>query len=115
MAARNNLQIRIDAGSTWAFPVIWKDAAGVPVDLTGYQARFQARRKIGAETALALDDTAGITITAADGRLDLQASAVQTSGLSGNYLYALEVESPVGIITTLLRGTLVVDPDLVDP
>jgi len=113
MSASNVVQISLDAGSTWTYTVIWKDAAGVPKSLSGYLARFQARKKAGAETALSLDESDGITISASDGRLDLQASAAQTAALSGNYLYALEVESPVGIITTLIRGVLVARPDLV--
>lgn len=107
--------IAIDAGDTWTSTIIWKDSSGAARPLTGYSARMQLRKAPGStEAAVSLTESDGITITEADGRLDILISAARTSALTGgNYVYAVEVESPVGIVTTLVKGTATVNPEVI--
>lgn len=103
--------ITIDAGATWNLTVIYKDSAGVPVDLTAYLARMQVRKRSRAPGAplVSLTESSGIAIDPLNGRLDLSIDAPTTRLLpEGEWAYDIEIEAPGGIITRLLYGKAVV-------
>jgi hypothetical protein len=80
----------------------------VPVNLTGYTARLQARVDVDeTDTILSLTTGAGITLGGAAGTISLDQSAAQTAVLpNGEYVYDLELQSSGGVVTRLLQGEL---------
>ena len=110
-------------GTTWRASLVWRDPLNNPRDLTGYTARMQIRSTIDAITALAdlTTENGGITITAAEGQIDLLLTDAETAALdfapssplmAGQGIYDLELESPTGEVTRLLQGNVVLDPEV---
>lgn len=88
----------------------------VPVDLTGYTARLQIRETAGAADppwANLTTENGGITITAAEGKIDLYISAVDTAVMPAKKgVYDLEMVAPGGDVTRLLAGTATISPEV---
>ena len=100
----------IDQGSNWDLNVVYKDANGNPINLTGYTAAMQLRQNYNSDTAVLTLSTSngGITITGAQGKLVLSATAIQTGALdAGFYVYDLEITSG-GVVTRLIQGQVTV-------
>lgn len=100
----------IDQGSNWDLNVVYKDSAGVVINLTGYTAAMQLRQNYNSDTAALTLNTSngGIVITGAQGKLVLSATAVQTAALdAGFYVYDLEI-SLGGVVTRLIQGQITV-------
>ena len=106
MAATQNFVVV--ENDTWSFDVVYKDAAGVAINLAGYTARCQVRG--GYDGPLKLSLTATIP-NPADGTMKFAGFAALTQG---DYVYDVEVEqgSPVTFRRTLLRGKLTVQPEV---
>jgi hypothetical protein len=98
----------VDQGSTFNEAVIYKQADGTPVDLTGWAARMQVRRNIAdAATLLSLTDGDGLTITAVDGRIDIEITATQTAAImAGTCFYDLEIYSGA-VVRRLIEGRMI--------
>lgn len=100
----------MDQGSNWNLNVIYKDANGNPINLTGYTAAMQLRQNYNSDTAVLTLSTSngGITITGNLGKLFLSATAAQTGGLdAGFYVYDLEITSG-GVVTRIIQGQITV-------
>lgn len=100
----------IDQGSVWTVTFVYKDDAGVPIDLTGFTAAMQVRQNYdSAEADLTLTTSnGGITITGATGTIVVSATATQTGALDpGYYVYDLELASGANIFR-LVQGQIVV-------
>jgi hypothetical protein len=100
----------MDQGSNWNLNVIYKDSAGVVINLTGYTAAMQLRQNYNSDTAELTLSTSngGIVITGAQGKLVLAATAAQTAALdAGYYVYDLEITSG-GVVTRILQGQITV-------
>lgn len=97
----------IEQGATFNLLMTWR-IDNVPVNLTGYTARLQARIDIDeTDTILSLTTGAGITLGGAAGTISLDQTATQTALLpKGEYVYDLELQSSGGIVTRLLQGEL---------
>ena len=97
----------IEQGATFNLLMTWK-IDNVPVNLTGYTARLQARIDVDeTDTILSLTTGAGITLGGAAGTISLDQTATQTALLpKGEYVYDLELQSSGGIVTRLLQGEL---------
>lgn len=97
----------IEQGATFNLLMTWK-IDNVPVNLTGYTARLQARIDVDeTETILSLTTGAGITLGGAAGTITLDQTATQTAVLpKGEYVYDLELQSSGGVVTRLLQGEL---------
>jgi hypothetical protein len=98
--------LNVDQGATFKRRVIWRNEDSSAVDVTGYTARMQVRT--GPEVSsyvLNLKDDAGITVGTTDGSFLLEATATKMQSVpAGSLWYDLEVISPTGIVTRLLRG-----------
>ena len=104
----------VNQGATLSKSVIWRNSAGVVVDLTGYTARMQLRRKINSETVdkSLTTENGGILITAPlTGVVTIFMSATDTALLSGVYVYDLELVN-AGVVKRLLQGMITVDPEV---
>jgi hypothetical protein len=76
---------------------------GSPADITGYTALSQIRRNV------AESDPVVVTTIAANVQSPLVLLALthdQTRELKGQYLWDLQLTSPAGAITTILRGNV---------
>jgi len=77
-------------GQNWGCTLIRKDSNRDPVDLTGWTAQMQIRRRKGGDVLydLTSDPAAGITITAATGTVAIALTAAQTAAIKvGNLVY----------------------------
>ncbi len=95
----------IEEGSAWERVVTWNNAAGSPVDLTGYTARMMARlERLDTSTVMSLTSPAGgIALGGAAGTITLSQTAVQTALLSFDRAeYDLEV-LPAGAEADAIR------------
>lgn len=106
--------VEIDQGADWFFNVTYEQPAGTPVNITGYTAALQLRSLPESTTAvLSLTTGSGITITGSSGLVAVHATAVQTGAIiAGDYYYDLEITSPQGIVTRLVQGQALVNPQV---
>jgi hypothetical protein len=100
----------VDQGMTYSRRFVWKINSN-PVNLTGYTAQLivgtgsSSTYKRGLTLTSAVDG--GIVLGTSDGSIEVTFSPSQTSSLSaGSNSYALELTSPSGTKTRVLRGTL---------
>ena len=106
--------VEIDQGADWFFNVTYENPAGTPVNITSYTAALQLRSLPESTTAvLSLATGSGITITGASGLVAVHATAAQTGGIiAGDYYYDLEITSPQGIVTRLVQGQAILNPQV---
>lgn len=105
----------IDQGATWQRVVIYNDSNNDPVNITNYNAAMQLRTSpLAATPALTLDNgvNGGIVINGPAGQLSITATATQTGNLQPlKYTYDLEIYAPSGVVTRLMQGTILVNPE----
>lgn len=105
--------ITIEKGATFQLTVVYK-LDDVVVDISGYSARMQVRRYYNSTTAdVDIDDSDYITITGAEGKLEIAIPPSITGALS--YLcgvYDIEIESAGGVVTRLLQGEVTISPEV---
>jgi hypothetical protein len=83
--------------------------AYAPVNLTGYTSQLQVRSTPDTAPVLSLSTSSGITITALEGRIDVHATAAQTTSIvSGGYYYDIEITAPTTVVTRLAQGQVFV-------
>ena len=89
---------------------------GSPLDLTGYTARMQVRGTVGSPDtlfSLTSDLGGGITIIGATGTMTLLVSDSVTAAWTWTYgVYDLEIESPSGETTRLLKGEVEINSEV---
>lgn len=91
-----------------------QDTPASPLDLTGYDVRMQARESITSPMPL-LDLTLGdgIEVDGPAGEITVAIPDDDTAAWAWRYaLYGLEIESPAGDTTSLLRGEIEVTPEV---
>lgn len=104
--------IKWEQGEDWTFTVAWKDASGNLVNLTGYSARMQVRKRFEDGVLIELTDTnARILMGGASGFVQLKLTASETavvlsSDWANPHVYDLELTAPGGKVTKLMKGTL---------
>ena len=118
--AAGSYSFTIEQGATTDFELVYKDSAGDPVDLTGYQARMQLKDSVGgSSTYLTLSsslqsDGTGLNLSGSGGN---NASKPLTSGSIGIFIshttssnlsfssafYDLEIVSGSGNTATVTR------------
>ena len=108
--------VEIDQGADWFFNVTYDQPQGTPVNITDYTAEMQVRSYPN-DTTVVLDlttENGGITITGAEGLVELHATAEQTRAIDeGSYYYDLEITAPItGVITRLVQGQAVVSAEV---
>jgi hypothetical protein len=103
----------IDQGATWTLNITYKDSTGTAINLTGYTAEMQVRRKFDSDTPVLTLSTSngGITIVGATGTLNLVATDEQAAIDAGLYVYDLEL-STGGVRTRLIQGTVTVSGEV---
>lgn len=88
-----------------------------PFDLTGFSASLQVRRTVESSTALiSLNSTNGngieIQPNDVENALRIYMTADQTSSITSDGVYDLEIEDPNGSVSRVLRGTFTLSPQV---
>jgi hypothetical protein len=111
-AAKQNLVI--DQGADWFITFTYKDAAGLPINLTGFSSKMQLRTNHSDSVAvLSLSSGEGMTIDSLLGKISVHATATQTGAIAfGDYFYDLEITSSGGVVTRLIEGRISVSPQV---
>ena len=111
--------LNIDQGAYWSQVIEWQDANSAPINLTGYTARMQIRRKVtSADSLLELTTTNGrITLGGVLGTITLAIAAADTAALPATpsdrrWYYDLELVPAGGNVVRLLQGRVVVSPEV---
>lgn len=102
--------IRCDQGSTFQRIITVTQAVSgdtyEPVDLTGYSARMQIRKKFGGTLLIELTDGDGLTLGGAAGTVTIDMTAAQTAEITRSGVYDLELV--IGsTVTKVLRGQFI--------
>lgn len=121
MAATKNFTI--SAGATFEFTLLYKDSAGVAIDITGWLFQMKAKRTFSQNEvpALSINETDGIAVTGAEGRLDVTISAARTDAIRDAWLATSKIDGyyellgidPGGKAKILLSGKLTVIPGVI--
>lgn len=107
--------ITVEQGATFPLEVVYKDSTGAIVDLSGYTARMQIRKKKSSTTTLSDSTTANgeIVITAVAGKVVVTIPATTTAGFEGRRaFYDLEIEDGSGFVTRLLEGDVCISKEV---
>jgi hypothetical protein len=98
----------IEQGSTFKLALYWKNSANQAVPMVNYTAKMLIRASTGASVVLLelnSSDTEQIQIYENQGAINLTIGYAQTQNLAPSVaVYDLEVTSPEGVRTKLLKG-----------
>jgi len=101
--------ITVEQYATFSLPLLWEDASGNPINLTGYTADLDVKDVQGNLVTTLTTSNGGITLGGSAGTIALSLSATQTSALGpGIYSYDLLLTSGSGIKTRLIEGSFTV-------
>jgi hypothetical protein len=103
---------KMEQGATFSRTFVLTDDVGTPIDITSYIARMQIRSSIAAISTILDASTTGsyMTIDGPNGKVTLTVPATVTSTYTTiDSVYDLEVQSPTGIVTRLLEGSIKLD------
>lgn len=100
-------------GDTWEPGTITASISSVPVNFTGYTAKMEIRNAISNGVALTLEVGSGITLSTV-GVITIVMTAVQTSELTGDYNYDLQITDTSAKKRTYTYGTICVSSDTTD-
>ena len=88
----------------------------LPFDLTGYSARMQVRRTIDSSTPMVSLNSSGggieVQYGGVENALRIFMSDEQTSAITSDGVYDLEIESSGGVVSRVLRGTFLLSPEV---
>lgn len=108
----NDWNMVVKKGKTLEFTYIWGGSS--PIDVTGFDAVFQAR---DADDAIMLEATVGngrITIGSTDGEIGFFVSATDSAALTaGTGRYALEITTASGRVYEPLTGSFTISDEVV--
>jgi hypothetical protein len=107
MAAR--LDLTIEKEATFKKTFRWKQSDGTAYDLTDFTALLHIRLTADSETPeFTLSDGSGITITAVEGKIEIELTDVQTAAITWETaVYDLLLTNTVsGDKTRLIEGTI---------
>lgn len=122
--AAGSYDLFIEQGATFVEVFTWKDSTGIVKPLTGYIARMQVRASYSANSTLVDASTTNgkIVLGGAAGTITITLPATETttytgwptsgSSLQGTGVWDLELESPTGVVTRLLKGKVTLDPEV---
>lgn len=109
--------IHVDQGSTYTITVNYVDSLGVPINLTGYEARMQVRLSTQEVATLAsfTSPAGGLVVTAGAGTIVLTIPSDSTAGYTfTNAVYDLEIfdASVPPVVIRMVQGRFVVNPEV---
>lgn len=108
--------ITIEQGATFQLSLIWKASTGTPINLTGYTARMQVRRKYNSDLPLLsfTTENGAITLGGVAGTINVSGLATLTDDLPAPApgVYDLEMIGPTGLVTRLVQGGVYISPEV---
>lgn len=110
-----NYNFELEQGATLIKPIVWKDSAGVAVNLNGYTARMQVRQSASSDVVLLELSTSngGISLVAGTGTINLIFSAAVTAAIDWSRgKYDLELTSLDGTVTRLIEGQIDISKEI---
>lgn len=115
-----NYQLTIDQGTNFTLTLTWQNPNGTPVDLTGYTAKVHVVDNLNNRTSLLeFNSVSGgspgttLTLGGTAGTVTMGLTAAASAALTfTDGQYAVLVDSPGGVITRLLQGTVHVNSGL---
>ena len=111
--AAGHYDLKIDANTDWSITLWALNEDKTPKNLTDYTANLQIRATHEAPVIKELTETAGITITGAEGKILIELTDVETMALEIiNGVYDLLMTSPTPDYdqTRLIEGDVIVSP-----
>jgi hypothetical protein len=113
MTARK-YDIAIDQGATFELAMVYKDAAGVVVNLTGYTVAMQIRASVGGKMFASATTANGRITVNASGNIAIAIPAAETANINVEQaVYDLFLHAPGGDpVKKLLYGDAVVNPSV---
>lgn len=117
-----DVNYNIVQGDSWITSVQYLQSSGSAVDLTNASAFFEVRDQPGGRIisatasgiagASAVD---GLVVTASSGFIDINITPTKTKAFNlPRAAYQLQITTPGGAKTTLLKGWFIVDPGVID-
>lgn len=121
MAASQNFTI--EQGAYWSQELLYKQSNETPVDLTGFTARMQIRKKVTSGSpliSLDSDPSGGITLGGNAGTILLEISAEDTAALPATpsdhkWVYDLELVPSDDHVIRLIQGHITVSLEVTRP
>lgn len=110
--------ILVEQGSLFTLDLVYKEADGTPIDLTGWSARMQIRAKAGSPDPATLEfstDDGSIVLGGALGTIHVEAPATATADVTiKKGAYDLELIPPSGEADAfrLIEGIVTVSPEV---
>jgi hypothetical protein len=107
--------ITIEQGSTFSLSVNYTDSSGSTINLSSYSARMQCRvGRASSSTVFSLTSGSEITLGSSDPNLLVTIPATTTAAYDAPLrgVYDLEIESSSGVVTKLLKGTLLIEAEV---
>lgn len=109
MAGRYNLTC--EQGADFFKAIRLSNSSG-PIDLSNYSARMQVRTRINYEDAvIELEEGSGITLDS-EGRITFTISAEDTTAISRDGVYDIELIDPAGLVHRLLQGRFLLNKEV---
>ena len=103
------------AGDDKTLVVTVKDANGTAVNITGASIKWQCARSFGKASDISKTTSSGISITdGANGVFTVTLTAANTESLRGNFYHEAQLTDSGGAISTVLFGTMKVNPALIE-
>jgi len=106
----------IKKGATWPKTIIYTDSEGTPVPLTNYTVVMDIKERLDSTSPiLQLSIGSGITVTPAEGKIEIKITDAQTSAITiTEGVYDLKITDPSspGESTYLLEGSIVFKPSV---
>jgi len=89
-------------------------ASYTPVDLTGYTARMQIRERLEDSTTIAelTTENSKIVLGGVAGTIQLLLTDTETSAITTNGVYDLELISGGGVVTRLMQGKTILSKEV---
>lgn len=107
----DNIDFGVDAGSTWKISMTWNNNDGTPIDLNGYIGRMYLKRDYNKPISFEITTENG-RMTLGTGTIAWTVTDEDTSTLSGQYIYDIELQSFLGEVTRLYQGSINISPEV---
>ena len=116
------LNLVLQAGATNVDTLVWSrrataTAPWVPVNITGYSARMQLKKRPGDVAVLTLHSGpgGGLTLDGPAGAIDYEIEFTPPLGDDGGYEFDLLMTAPSGAKDYIVRGSVTFEPGITDP
>lgn len=102
--------LRAVQGDTFVRTISFVDSAGAAIDITGWTVFFTAKDVLAeADGSAEISETITSHTDAANGLTQISVAAASMANLKGDYFFDIQIKKASGVITTILKGKLLVE------